>query len=58
MFPSHAVKTDPDSVAFVVKCFLLDAVDAAELRSWAEHALTAGEDCPIFVEGVAGAIKG
>ena len=44
---------DPASVAFVIRCFLLQAVAVEELREWAEQALAGGEECPIFVEGLA-----
>ncbi len=46
-------RADPDSVAFVTRCFLLQVVDAEELRAWAEEVLAGGEECPIFVEGLA-----
>ena len=45
--------TDPESVAFVVRCFLLQVVTVEELREWAEQVLASGEECPIFVEGLA-----
>jgi hypothetical protein len=45
--------TDPASVAFVVRCFLIQVVAVEELREWAEQVIASGEECPIFVEGLA-----
>ena len=54
MFPRPpSPPTDPASVAFVIRCFLHHAVSAEELREWAEQVLASGEECPIFVEGLA-----
>ena len=54
MFPRPpSPPIDPASVAFVVRCFLLQAISAEELREWAEEVLASGAECPIFVEGLA-----
>ena len=51
--PPASPGTDPASVAFVIRCFLLQVVGVEELREWAEQALADGAECPIFVEGLA-----
>ena len=54
MFPRPlSPPIDPASVAFVIRCFLLQAISAEELREWAEEVLASGAECPIFVEGLA-----
>lgn len=54
MFPAPPPPpTDPGSVALVIRCFLLQVISVSELRQWAEHALAGGDDCPLFVEGLA-----
>ena len=42
----------PDTIAFVVRCLQSGAIDAGELRAWAEEVLVAVDDCPIYVEGL------
>ncbi|HSH69021.1 MAG TPA: hypothetical protein VK997_03820 [Deferrisomatales bacterium] len=51
--PLRCPPADPESVAFVIRCFLLRAVAVEELREWAEQILADSEDWPMFVEGLA-----
>jgi hypothetical protein len=42
-------KDDSATIGFVVACLFAGAIDVRELRSWAEHVLTASDACPTYV---------